>query len=145
MILTVRLVLAKQKSPEDKRYKNLEEENRRLKKLLVDKDLALETQKELLKKKFGTVPRRPTIQVDATRKDLVDMLAKKYQVSKLKVMKHVGMSPSVYYYQEKPGRQGCLPSKESLHEEDGEIDNKYVVKVIEDILSEPFQDCWPAP
>jgi putative transposase len=52
------------KSPEDKRFKNLEpgrraEENRRLKKLLVDKDLALETQKELLKKKFGTDdPRR---------------------------------------------------------------------------------------
>jgi len=42
------------KSPEDKRFKNLEDENRRLKKLLVDKDLALETQKELLKKKFGT-------------------------------------------------------------------------------------------
>lgn len=35
-------------------YKKLEEENRRLKKLLVDKDLALEVQKELLKKKFGT-------------------------------------------------------------------------------------------
>lgn len=47
------------KSPADKKYKNLEEENRRLKKLLVDKDLALETQKELLKKKFGTDdPRR---------------------------------------------------------------------------------------
>ena len=38
----------------DQLYKKLEEENRRLKKLLVDKDLALEVQKELLKKKFGT-------------------------------------------------------------------------------------------
>jgi putative transposase len=42
------------KSSADKQYKNLEEENRRLKKLLVDKDLALEAQKEMLKKKFGT-------------------------------------------------------------------------------------------
>ena len=42
------------KSPADTKYKNLEDENRRLKKLLVDKDLALEAQKELLKKKFGT-------------------------------------------------------------------------------------------
>jgi putative transposase len=42
------------KSPTDKKYKDLEEENRRLKKLLVDKDLALEAQKEMLKKKFGT-------------------------------------------------------------------------------------------
>lgn len=38
----------------DQLYKKLEEENRRLKKLLVDKDLALEVQKEFLKKKFGT-------------------------------------------------------------------------------------------
>ena len=41
------------KSLADKKYKNLEEENRRLKKLLVDKDLALEAQKELLKKNLG--------------------------------------------------------------------------------------------
>jgi transposase InsO family protein len=57
-------------------------------------------------------------------------------------MGHVGISPSVYYYQEKPGRKGSLPSKQTFHEEDGEIDNKYVVKTIEDILSEPFQDYW---
>jgi len=38
----------------DQRYKQLETENQRLKKLLVDKELALEAQKELLKKKFGT-------------------------------------------------------------------------------------------
>lgn len=42
------------KPSSDQQYKKLEEENRRLKKLLVDKDLALEVQKELLKKKFGT-------------------------------------------------------------------------------------------
>lgn len=42
------------KSAENQRYKKLEEENRRLKKLLVDKDLALEVQKEIVKKKFGT-------------------------------------------------------------------------------------------
>ena len=47
------------KSSQDQLYKKLEEENRRLKKLLVDKDLALEVQKEFLKKKFGTDdPRR---------------------------------------------------------------------------------------
>jgi putative transposase len=42
------------KSSSDQRYKKLEEENRMLKKLLVDKDLALEAQKEIVKKKFGT-------------------------------------------------------------------------------------------
>ena len=42
------------KSAESQRYKKLEEENRILKKLLVDKDLALEAQKEVVKKKFGT-------------------------------------------------------------------------------------------
>lgn len=42
------------KSAENQRYKKLEEENRMLKKLLVDKDLALEAQKEIVKKKFGT-------------------------------------------------------------------------------------------
>ena len=35
-------------------YRKLEEENRRLKKLLVEKELALEVQAERLKKKFGT-------------------------------------------------------------------------------------------
>ena len=43
-----------QQDKSDQHYKKLEEENRMLKKLLVDKDLALEVQKELLKKKFGT-------------------------------------------------------------------------------------------
>lgn len=70
------------------------------------------------------------------------MLAEKYQVSKLQVMKHVGISPSVYYYQEKPGRKGCLPSKQTVHADRGEVDNKRVVDKIQDILSEPFQDYW---
>ncbi len=38
----------------DRDYRKLEEENRRLKKLLVEKELALEVQAERLKKKFGT-------------------------------------------------------------------------------------------
>lgn len=80
--------------------------------------------------------------MDATRKDLVDKLAEMFQVNKLQVMRHIGMSPSVYYYQEKPGRQGCVPSKQTLHEEDGKVDNKHIIKAIEDILSEPFQDYW---
>lgn len=36
------------------RYRELEAENRRLKKLLIERELALEAQKELFKKKFGT-------------------------------------------------------------------------------------------
>lgn len=63
-------------------------------------------------------------------------------MSKLQVMKHVGMSPSVYYYQEKPGRKGCLPSEHTQHSEKGEVDNKQVIEQIEIILSEPFQDYW---
>ena len=42
------------KLDKDKLHKALEDENRRLKKLLVDRELELEVQKELLKKKFGT-------------------------------------------------------------------------------------------
>lgn len=38
----------------NKLHKALENENRRLKKLLVERELELEVQKELLKKKFGT-------------------------------------------------------------------------------------------
>jgi transposase InsO family protein len=70
------------------------------------------------------------------------MLAEKYQVSKLRVMPHVGISASSYYYREKSGRKGCLPSKQTQHSEKGEIDNQQVVKQIEKILSKPFQDYW---
>jgi putative transposase len=70
------------------------------------------------------------------------MLAEKFQVSKLRVMPHVGISPSVYYYQEKTGRKGCLPSKQTQHVSQGKVANKQVVEQIEKILSEPFQDYW---
>lgn len=70
------------------------------------------------------------------------MLAEKFQVSKLRVMPHVGISPSVYYYQEKPGRKGCLSSDYTQHSKQGKVNNRQVVELIEDILSEPFQDYW---
>ena len=44
----------KGKLNKDKLQKELALENRRLKKLLVERELELEAQKELLKKKFGT-------------------------------------------------------------------------------------------
>lgn len=44
----------RQNGSADQDYRKLEEENRRLKKLLVEKELALEVQQERLKKKFGT-------------------------------------------------------------------------------------------
>ena len=44
----------RQNGSADRDYRKLEEENRRLKKLLVEKELALEVQQERLKKKFGT-------------------------------------------------------------------------------------------
>ncbi len=40
--------------PKSKELKKAEEENRILRKLLSDKDIELEVQRELLKKKFGT-------------------------------------------------------------------------------------------
>ena len=63
-------------------------------------------------------------------------------MSKLLVMKHVGLSPSIYYYQEKPGKKGCLPSRQTFHEKHGKVGNESVVEQIEKILSEPFQDYW---
>lgn len=48
----------RQNGSADRDYRKLEEENRRLKKLLVEKELALEVQQERLKKKFGTADLR---------------------------------------------------------------------------------------
>ena len=45
-----------------KELKQAEEENRVLRKLLSDREIELEVQRELLKKKFGTEPRRHPIQ-----------------------------------------------------------------------------------
>jgi len=45
-----------------KELKQAEEENRILRKLLSNKEIELEVQRELLKKKFGTGPRRRPIQ-----------------------------------------------------------------------------------
>jgi transposase InsO family protein len=73
----------------------------------------------------------------------VDALALKFGVSKRKVMQQVGMPASVYYYRPKPGRKGCLPSKQTWHREQGWVDNPVVVKAIEEILSRPFHDYCP--
>ena len=72
----------------------------------------------------------------------MDTLSLKFGVSKRKVMQKVGMPASVYYYRPKLGRKGCLPSRQTWHRERGWIDNRAVVKEIEDIFSRPFHDYW---
>jgi putative transposase len=72
----------------------------------------------------------------------VDRLAEKYQVSKEQAMKHVGLSPSSYYFQPTGGRKGRLPSKSTYHGKRGEVGNGQVVEEVKNILSEPFQDYW---
>ena len=85
-----------------------------------------------------------TIQADAARKDLVDALSSKLGASKRAVMQQIGMPASVYYYRPRTGRKGCLPSKQTWHQEQGWVDNPVVIVVIADILSRPFYDYCPA-
>lgn len=72
----------------------------------------------------------------------MDRLAEKYQVSIHRVMKHVGISSSSYYFQATGGRKGRLPSKTTYHKKHGDIGNAQVVEQVKNILSEPFQDYW---
>jgi putative transposase len=72
----------------------------------------------------------------------VDRLAEKHQVSKEQAMKHVGLSPSSYYFSPTEGRKGRLPSKTTYHEKHGDISNGKVIEQVKNILSEPFQDYW---
>lgn len=59
-----------------------------------------------------------------------------------RVLKHVGLSPSSYYFQATEGRKGRLPSKTTCHENLGEVGNQQVVEQVRTILSAPFQDYW---
>lgn len=72
----------------------------------------------------------------------MDRLSAKYQVSIYRVLKHVGLSSSSYYFQASGGRKGRLPSTTTYHEKQGEIGNQQVVEQVRDILSAPFQDYW---
>ncbi|MEM6845701.1 MAG: DDE-type integrase/transposase/recombinase [Bacteroidota bacterium] len=73
---------------------------------------------------------------------MVDRLVEVYQVSKRQVLAAVGLPTSSYYYQSKAGRKGRLPSATTWHKQQGWVNNQAVVKQIEAILSEPFQDYW---
>lgn len=73
---------------------------------------------------------------------MVDKLAEKYQMSTRQVLSVVGLPASSYYYQPKPGRKGLMPSKTTWHLQQGWVSNQAVVRQIEAILSEPFQDYW---
>ena len=57
-------------------------------------------------------------------------------------MKHVGLSPSSYYFNPSEGRKGRLPSKTTCHRKYGEVKNRHVIKQVKDVLAEPFQDYW---
>ena len=72
----------------------------------------------------------------------MDMLSAAYKVSKQRVMRHVGLSSSSYYYKPTEGRKGRIPSTVTTHTEQGKVDNRKVVERVKEILSEPFQDYW---
>ena len=72
----------------------------------------------------------------------MDKLSAEYQVSKQLVMKHVGLSPSSYYFSPSEGRKGRLPSKTTCHKKHGAVKNSQVIKQVKDVLAEPFQDYW---
>ena len=73
---------------------------------------------------------------------MVDRLAEKYQLSKRQVLTAVGLPASSYYYRPTGGRKGRLPTQVTFHRQQGWVSNQAVVKQIEAILSEPFQDYW---
>ncbi len=69
-------------------------------------------------------------------------MANEYQVGIHRVLEHVGLSSSSYYFHATGGRKGRLPSKTTYHEDRGDIGNGQVVEQVRSILSAPFQDYW---
>jgi putative transposase len=70
-----------------KELKQAEEQNRILPKLLSNKEIELEVQRELLKKVWDV----------RSKKDLVDTIYIKYSISKTKIINMIGMVHSSYY------------------------------------------------
>jgi len=73
---------------------------------------------------------------------MIDRIARDRGVPKGKVMKLAGLSPSSYYYKAKEGTRGIKPSKTTLPQTEGEVDNRVVVEAIRFLLKEEFKDYW---
>jgi putative transposase len=115
-----------------KELKAAEEENRILRKLLSDKNIELEVQRELLKKKVWDV---------RSKKDLVDETCEKHPCSKSKVIQMVGMVESSYYRPLSHGKKGNKPSKFTGHSTLGEVDQQAMVSAVKNVLKHEFIDC----
>src|SRR5690606_2952537 len=115
-----------------KDLKQAEEQIRVLRKLLCDKEVELEVQRELLKKKVWDV---------RSKKDLVDRMHAKHKISKTKLIDMVGMVHSSYYRKATGGRKGNKPSKFTYHSKRGLVSQNGVIESVKSILKHPFIDC----
>lgn len=76
-----------------------------------------------------------------SKKDLVDKFYECYQISKVQLMKWVGLPASTYYHKPRGGRKGNKPSVSTYHQTKGYVGEKEVVGAIKAILSHEFIAC----
>ena len=95
-----------------KELREVEEENRVLRKLLSDREIELEVQRELLKKVWD----------QRSKKNLVDIFFTKYKCNKAKLLQWVGLASSSYYYRAKGTRKGNKPSKYTFNKLQGWVE-----------------------
>lgn len=75
------------------------------------------------------------------KKDLVDKFYVRYKISKIKLIKWVGLAESSYYNKPSGVRKGNRPSVYTYHQTKGYVGEKEVLEAIKDILSHEFIDC----
>ena len=114
-----------------KELKEAEEENRVLRKLLSDREIELEVQRELLKKVWDV----------RSNKDLVDVTCRKHKCSKTQVIKMVGIVPSSYYREPSNRKKENKPSKQTFHNTEGFVSQDTIIASVKKILKHEFIDC----
>lgn len=118
-------------SDKSKELKKAEEENKILRKLLSDKEIELEVQRELLKKVWDI----------RSKKDLVDYFYTKYHISKAKLIHWVGLSDSTYYFKGSGKPKGNKATLLTYHKTQGWVNEQTVVESIKKLLEDNFMDC----
>lgn len=114
-----------------KKLKQSEEENRILRKLLSNKEIELEVQRELLKKNRDV----------RSKKDLIDAIFIKNKISKTKIINMVGMIHSSYYHVPSLGRKVHKPSFYTYHQAKELVTQETVIDSVKRILEHEFIDC----